>query len=98
MTKSRAARKINAEMAAEDSYRFLWCKHKKIPPKKGMCYWYTNIQSGKKPVEYKTNHQYNKRYEAHDFMNSLFKKHNRIYNNKIDYFISKFISNFNNKN
>ena len=65
MTKSRAARKINAEMAAEDSYRFLWCKHKKIPPKKGMCYWYTNIQSGKKPVEYKTNHQYNKRYEAH---------------------------------
>jgi len=41
---------------------------------------------------------WNKRYEAHDFMNSLFKKHNRIYNNKIDYFISKFISNFNNKN
>ena len=38
-----------------------------------------------------------KRYEAHNFMYSLFKKHNKIYNNKIDYFISKFIFNLNNK-
>tara|TARA_Y100000389_G_C17431594_1_gene502960 strand:+ start:496 stop:1299 length:804 start_codon:yes stop_codon:yes gene_type:complete len=33
-----------------------------------------------------------KRYEAHRFMNDLFLKHDKKYNNKFDFYISKFIS------
>ena len=34
-----------------------------------------------------------KRYEAHKFMNDLFLKQGKKYNNKFDFYVSKFISN-----
>jgi len=37
-----------------------------------------------------------KRYQAHRFMNNLFLKQNKKYNNRLDFYISKFISNLNN--